>query len=50
MLDVEKPTLAAFVDMLKGNKNFNEKRQQLHRECIDAYDAFVAQDAGDSSE
>ena len=50
MLDVAKPTLAAYVDRLKGSENLKEERQQLHRECIDAYDAFVAQDAEDGSE
>ncbi len=50
MLDVSKPTLAAYVDTFKGNKNFKQERQQLHRECIDAYQGFVAQDAEDASE
>jgi hypothetical protein len=50
MLDVEKLTLAAYVDRLKGSDKYKESRQQLHRDCIAAYEAFEQQDAGDASE
>ena len=48
MLDVDKPTLAAYVDMLKGNKNLKPERQQLHCDCVDAYEDFVAHNADDA--
>jgi len=50
MLDVKKPTLAAYVDMLRGSNNFKPERQQVHRDCMDAYEEFVAHDAEDASE
>ena len=49
MLDQKKPTLAAYVDMLKGYKTVNLERQQLHRECVAAYNQFVAQKDDESS-
>jgi hypothetical protein len=50
MLDEKKLTLTAYVDMLKGNDNMTEERQQLHRDCVDAYEDFVAQNAKEASE
>src|SRR3990167_996833 len=40
LLDREKLTLAAYTDMIKGNKNFNSDRQRLHGQCIEAFDRF----------
>jgi hypothetical protein len=42
--------MAARVDMLKGSNNFEHERQQLHRECIDAYDDLVTHNAEGASE
>lgn len=42
MLDAEKFSLAAYVDMLKGRDSMNEDRRQLHAECLAAYDDYVA--------
>jgi hypothetical protein len=50
MLDEKKLTLAAYVDMLKGINDFKPERQQLHRNCVDAYEGFVVQNAQEASE
>ena len=50
MLDVKKLSYVTYVDMLKGRKKFNEDRQQLHKECMAAYDDFILQNDGDLAE
>jgi hypothetical protein len=50
MLDSKKLSYAAYVDMLKGRDTVNAQRQQLHLECIEAYDQFVAGNDEDSAE
>jgi hypothetical protein len=50
MLDEEKLSLAAYVDMIKGNDKLPEKRKLFHRECIDAYKAHTARDDHSGSE
>ena len=47
MLDVKKPSLVAYEDMLKGRKTGNKKRDRLHRDCVAAYLDFEAH--GDDS-
>jgi hypothetical protein len=42
MLDVKKPSFAAYVDMLKGRDSMDEKRRRLHAECLEAYDEYAA--------
>jgi hypothetical protein len=44
MLDQKKPSLAAYVDMLKGNDKLQPKRKLFHEECFDAYEAHMAHD------
>ena len=47
MLDVKKPSLVAYEDMLKGRKTGNKKRDRLHDDCVAAYLDFEAH--GDDS-
>jgi transposase len=42
MLDHEKPSLAAYVDMLKGNDKLPQKRKLFHQECVEAYKGHKA--------
>ena len=42
LLDEEKPSLAGYVDMLKGTNLMNEDRRRLHEECLAAYDEYVS--------
>jgi hypothetical protein len=42
MLDVKKPSFAAYVDMLKGRDSMDEERRGLHAECLEAYDEYAA--------
>jgi hypothetical protein len=50
MLDQEKPSLAAYVDMLKGNDKLPPKRKLLHGECAEAYQAHIADDNGSGAQ
>jgi hypothetical protein len=50
MLDQEKLSLAAYVDMLKGNNKLPPKRKLFHQHCLAAYEAHVAQDDHSGSE
>jgi hypothetical protein len=47
MLDQKKLSYVAYVDMLKGNDKLPAKRKLLHDECVEAYDAHIA-DVDDS--
>jgi hypothetical protein len=42
MLDVKKPSFAAYVDMLKERDSMDKKRRRLHAECLEAYDEYAA--------
>lgn len=44
MLDEEKLSYANYVDMLKGRKKMNSERRQLHSDCIDAFNDYMADD------
>ncbi len=44
MLDLKKPSLTAYVDLLKGRDNLPVKRKLLHDECIEAYEVHMAHD------
>ena len=50
MLDQAALSLAACVDMLKGNDKLPPKRKLFHQKCVDAYEAHVAQDDNSGSE
>ena len=49
MLDEERASYANYVDMLKGRKKMNPERRQLHSDCIDAFNDYMAND-GDEDE
>jgi hypothetical protein len=44
MLDHKKPSLASYVDILKGNDKLPTKRKLFHQDCISAFEAHMAQD------
>ncbi len=48
MFDQKKPSLAAYVDILKGNDKLPRKRKLFHEECIAAYEGHMAQDNEDN--
>jgi hypothetical protein len=41
MLDVKKPSFAAYVDILKERDSMDEKRRHLYAECLEAYDEYA---------
>ena len=50
MLDIKKPSLVAYEDMLKGRKTGNKKRDRLHDDCVAAYPDFEVHDDDSGSE
>ena len=50
MLGQKKPSLAAYVDMLKGRDKMPAKRKLLHDECMEAYNGHMAHDNADNSQ